>query len=52
MIPIKLNEDHMVSESSFTLMGMRRENSKNGAKKQNSRISMLRGRLACSGHIV
>ena len=53
MIPIKLNDDHMVSESSFTLlMCKRRENSKNGAKKQNSCISMLRGRLACSGHIV
>ena len=51
MIPIKLSEDHMVSESSFTLMGKRRENSKNGAKKQNSCISMLRGRLACSGHV-
>ena len=44
-IPIKLNEDHMVSESSFTLMGKRRENSKNSC------ISMLKGRLACSGHI-
>ena len=40
MIPIKLNEDHMVSESNFTFMGKRRENSKNGAKKQNSCISM------------
>ena len=38
MIPIKLNEDHMVSESNFTLMGKKRENSKDGAK---SRISVF-----------
>ena len=52
MIPIKLNEDHMVSESNFTLMGKKRENSKDGAKSRISVFPMLRGRLACSGHIV